>query len=254
MEQDFFVSQVAFAYYKKYAPGHIFRQADRKYHGLVFVLSGELTLTLESEVICAPAGSILLQRQHDNYRLEATGDRDTEYIVISYLVQPEDVLRTLLPQRCFSTAYSQRYRDLFLAVADLNTAHTVCSQTMLRANVQEILCRVIQENYHRTLSLKEGYVEKAMAFMENHFSSPITCDDIAGAAGISASHLRLLFKKRYDISLTQKLNQIRVQRAKELLSSGMFTLAEVANACGFQNEYYFSRVFKQHTGISPGKY
>ncbi|MBR2311239.1 MAG: AraC family transcriptional regulator [Oscillospiraceae bacterium] len=254
MEQEFSVSRVAFAYYKKYAPGHIFRQADRKYHGLVFVLSGELTLTLESEVICAPAGSILLQRQHDNYRLEATGDRDTEYIVISYLAQPEDVMWTLLPQRCFSTAYPQRYWDLFSAVVELNASYTVCSQTRLRANVQEILCCMIQENYHRTLSLKEGYVEKAVAFMENHFSSPITCDDIAGAAGISASHLRLLFKKRYDISLTQKLNQIRVQRAKELLSSGIFTLAEVANACGFQNEYYFSRVFKQYTGISPGKY
>ena len=90
--------------------------------------------------------------------------------------------------------------------------------------------------------------------MENHFSSPLSSEDIAKEVGISVSHLRLLFRKQYGISLMQKLNKIRVRRAKELLSSGMFTLAEVASACGFQNEYYFSRVFKQHTGIPPGKY
>lgn len=254
MEREFFVSQVAFAYYKKYAPGYVFQQADRKHHGLVFVLSGELTMTLEKETACAPAGSILMQRQHDSYRLENTGNQDTEYIVISYLAEPEDVLWEYLPQRCFFTAYPQRYQDLFSAVVALNAAYTVCSQTRLRANVQEILCCMIQEEYHRSLSLKESYAEKALAFMENHFSSPLSSKDIANAAGISCSHLRLLFKKQYGISLMQKLNKIRVHRAKELLSSGMFTLAEVASACGFQNEYYFSRVFKQHTGISPGKY
>lgn len=254
MEQDFYVSQVAFAYYKKYAPGYMFRQENRSHHGLVFVLTGELTLRLDKETVCAKAGSILLLRQGDSYQLENTFYSDTEYIVISYLAKPDDTLLTLLPERLFTTAYPQRYWDLFAAVVDLNAAYTICSQTRLRANVQEILCCIIQEEHHLSLSMKESYPEKALAFMENHFSSSLSSEDIAEAVGISVSHLRLLFKKQYGISLMQKLNKIRVRRAKELLSSGMFTLAEVASACGFQNEYYFSRVFKQHTGIPPGKY
>ena len=136
----------------------------------------------------------------------------------------------------------------------MNATYTICSQTRLRANVQEILCCIIQEEHHRTLSMKESYPEKALAFMENHFSASLSSEDIAEAVGISVSHLRLLFRKQYGVSLMQKLNLIRIRRAKELLSSGMFSLAEVATACGFQNEYYFSRVFKQHTGIPPGKY
>ena len=254
MEQDFYVSQVAFAYYKKYAPGYAFRQENRKHHGLVFVLTGELTLVLGKITICAKAGSILLLRQGDSYRLENTSHSDTEYIVVSYLAKPEEVVEDLLPERLFITAYPQRYWDRFAAVVDLNAAYTICSQTRLRANVQEILCCIIQEGHYHSLSVKESYPEKALAFMENHFSSPLSSEDIAKEVGISVSHLRLLFRKQYGISLMQKLNKIRVRRAKELLSSGMFTLAEVASACGFQNEYYFSRVFKQHTGIPPGKY
>ena len=254
MEQEFFVSQVAFAYRKKKEPGYVFRQADRPHHGLVFVMSGELTMTRAKETIKAGSGSILMLWQHESYQLDVTGNKDTEYVVISYLAEPLEVLQQLMPHRSFATAYPQRYWDLFAAVVDLNTAYTICAQTRLRANVQEILCCVIQEYYHRSLSVKESYAEKALAFMKNYFAEPLTSEDIAQAAGISVSHLRLLFKKEYGISLMQKLNKIRVQRAKELLSSGMFTLAEVAAACGFQNEYYFSRVFKQHTGISPGKY
>ena len=254
MEQDFFVTHVAFAYHKKHTPGYVFRQTDRKHHSLVFVLSGELTMTLEKETICVPAGSILMQRQHDSYRLENTGDQDVEYIVISYLAEPEDIIWAFLPQRSFSTAYPQRYQDLFSAATDLHTAYAVCSQTRLRANVQEILCCMIQEAYHQSLSMKEGYAEKAMVFLQNNFSSSLSGVDIAAAAGISVSHLRMVFKKRYGISPLRALNQIRIQRAKALLTSGLFSLREVANACGFENEYYFSRVFKQHTGIPPGKY
>lgn len=254
MEQNFYISHVAFAYYKNYANGYVFQQKNRKHHGLVYVLSGELTMTLEKETVCAPAGSILLQRQHDSYQLECTGEQGAEYIVISYLVEPEDVLWAHLSQRCFRTAYPQRYLDLFSMVVDLNAAYTVCTQTRLRANVQEILCCIIQEEHHRSLSVKESYAEKALIFMENHFADQLSSEDVANAVGISVSHLRLLFKQQYGVSLMQKLNQIRVRRAKELLSSGMFTLAEVASACGFQNEYYFSRVFKKFTGISPGKY
>ncbi len=255
IEQEFFVSKVPFvAHRKRCVPGRIFRQDDRKAHGLVFVISGELTITLEQETVCASAGSILLLRQHDCYQMENTGDQDASYIVISYHANPEEVLWQYLSDRLFTTAYPQRYLDLFFEAVHLNVNYTVCSQTRLRANVQEILCCIIQESYHRSLSLKEGYAEQALIYMENNFSSYITNDDIANAVGISSSHLRLLFKKHYGVSLRQRLNEIRVRRAKELLSSGMFTLAEVARTCGFQNEYYFSRVFKQLTGISPGKY
>ena len=254
LRREFYVSQVAFAYYKKQAPGYVFRQEDRPHHGLVFVLSGELTMTQAKETVCAGRGSILSLWQHESYRLDVTGNTGAEYVVISYLAEPIEVLQQLIPHRCFATAYPQRYWDLFSGVVKLNASYTVCSQTRLCANVQEILCCVIQEDYHRSLSVKESYAEKAMAFMRNYFAEPLTSEDIAQAAGISVSHLRLLFKKHYGVSLMHGLNRIRVQRAKELLSSGMFTLAEVAGACGFQNEYYFSRVFKQFTGISPGKY
>ena len=78
--------------------------------------------------------------------------------------------------------------------------------------------------------------------------------EIAAAVGLSESHLRTLFRRARGEPPVRYLNRVRVERAKEMLASGQFPLEEIAVACGFQNEYYFSRVFKEFTGISPGRY
>lgn len=254
MEQEFSVSHVAFAYMRCQNPGYIFQQESRNYHGLVFVLSGELTMTSDTETVCIGSGGILLQWQGETYRLEITSSQPSEYIVISYLAEPLDTIRSLLPQRSFSPSHLHRYADRFSFAVRLANAYRICTQTRLRANVQDILCCIIEDYYQHCLFAKESFAEMAMDFMENNFAAPISSQDISDHVGISTSHLRLLFKKQFGLSLMHCLNQIRIRRAKELLSSGMFRVAEVANLCGFQNEYYFSRVFKQFTGTTPGKY
>jgi AraC-like DNA-binding protein len=93
-----------------------------------------------------------------------------------------------------------------------------------------------------------------MLFLEQNFSLPISCSLLAQEVGVSPSHLRSIFKKEYGTSPVRALNEIRIHRAKAMIKSGIFTLQEVAAACGFQNEYYFSRVFKEYVGTSPGKY
>ena len=94
----------------------------------------------------------------------------------------------------------------------------------------------------------------AKYYIDEYFDRSISAADLSAVSGISASHLRELFKKTYGETPNHYLNRIRVERAKEMIASGMFTISEVACACGFQNVYYFNRVFKSFTGITPGRY
>ena len=254
MRSDFFVTDVAFACYKSYAPGYVFRQKKRKYEGITLILSGTMEWVGEGEETLLEAGDLLLQEQNDRYQLKVVGSEPAEYMVISYLAEPMEQLRALLPGRFFHTPRISKYKDLFEDAIRLGKSLAPCGGTRLCAVVQELLCCIIQE-YARKKSTPEGsYAESAMLFMEQNFSLPINCNLIANEIGISPSHLRALFKKEYGTSLVSALNGIRIRHAKNMLKSGMFTLREVAYQCGFQNEYYFGRVFKEITGISPGKY
>lgn len=254
MRSEFFVTDVPAACYKSYAPGYVFRQKKRKYEGITLILSGEMEWIGEGEQQILRTGDLLLQEQNDRYQLKIVGDEPAEYMVISYLAEPMEKLRSLLPGRFFHSPRLSKYRDLFGEAIRLGNSQALCTGARICSAVQEILCCVIQE-YARKSAMSEGsYAESAMLFMEQNFSMPITCDLIANEVGISPSHLRALFKKEHGVSLVTALNGIRIRHAKNMLKSGVFTLREVAAQCGFQNEYYFSRVFKEITGISPGKY
>ena len=253
-ETDFTVTNVPIARYRKYPQGSSLVMKSRSFYGLTLILSGEMEMTIEGKTLVATPGDILLQRAKDTYRLDVKKEGGAEYIVISYQAEPEETLLELLPSRLFSSEHLNRYRHACENIARVFESYGVCHKPLLRSLVQEILCTVIRDHYPNILSSEKNPVEYAKQYMEQYFNRDLTSEHIAAVVGTSPSYLRSLFQKSEGISPIRYLNRIRVERAKEMLSSGMFALWEVADACGFQNVYYFNRVFKNHVGVPPGKY
>ncbi len=71
--------------------------------------------------------------------------------------------------------------------------------------------------------------------------------------GMSASHFRRLFKEHTGRSPQAFITALRISKAKELLAEGM-RVGEVAEHVGYDDAFYFMRVFKQLTGVSAGKF
>lgn len=251
---DFTVTEVSFANYRKYPQGYCITMKSRGQYGLTLVLSGELEMTIDGKTMVAGVGDILLQRKGDSYKLEAKHPDGAEYIVISYLAEPEQILQKYLPSRLFCSEHLNRYRHAFENAARVSISYSACHKPLLRALVQEIVCNVIQDNYPKILSAEKNPVAYAKQYIEQYCHCSLSVNDIAAVVGISPSYLRTLFQKTERESPIHYLNRIRIERAREMLSSKMFSLDEIASACGFQNVYYFNRVFKKFTGIPPGKY
>ena len=71
---------------------------------------------------------------------------------------------------------------------------------------------------------------------------------------ISESYFHMLFKKWSGLSPVDYRNHLRVAHAKSMLHNTSMSICEIANAVGFEDQFYFSRVFKTITGVSPQKY
>lgn len=252
-EQNFKVTEVPFAYYRYRDQGFSIKKINRKSNGITLLLSGELELSFGSVTQTVYPGDIIFQRQSDTYSLRARSS-SVEFIVISYLAEPQEVLSPLLPERVFSGDHRVRYRSAFEAVCRIYESRGICYEPLLCSLVQEILCNIIRENDIEARSNEQNPVKHAKRYMEEFYGNDLSVEHIAKVVGVSPSYLRTLFRKNEQESPIHYLNRVRIDRAKEMLSSRMFTLNEVAAACGFQNVYYFSRVFKSITGISPGKF
>ncbi len=106
-----------------------------------------------------------------------------------------------------------------------------------------------QENFTPPL-----LIGKALDYMRGNLHRDITRDSTAQHAGISPGHFSYLLKERTGRSFTELLRQCRVDMACELLAHSENTLADIADRCGFCDQSYFTRVFRDVKGVTPRQF
>lgn len=92
------------------------------------------------------------------------------------------------------------------------------------------------------------------AYLETHYSSEIKLNQLAELTGISESYIRKMFIKLTSQSPKRYLHSIRIGHAKRMLMYTDMPMKEIAAACGFADEFHFSKMFKLFTGASPSKF
>ena len=95
---------------------------------------------------------------------------------------------------------------------------------------------------------------KAMQYVKANYREKITLDDVASAIYLSRSYLCKVFKDEMGETLFSYINRIRVEKAKTLILDDSISIADVGGMCGFNDQSYFTKVFKSQTGVSPKKY
>ena len=93
--------------------------------------------------------------------------------------------------------------------------------------------------------------EAAADYIVNHFAEPVTVEQLADHFSVSHSSLYRKFIKRYQMSPKRFLLEYRIDRACILLATTDHSVQEVSNSVGFDDPFYFSRVFKEIRGVSP---
>ncbi|MFI2857703.1 helix-turn-helix domain-containing protein [Paenibacillus sp. JSM ZJ436] len=97
-------------------------------------------------------------------------------------------------------------------------------------------------------------IEKTINYMVNHYNENITLEQLSTMASLSISHYSRLFKKYTNYSPIHYLTHLRMDRAKELLILSDYRLKAIARSVGYEDELYFSRLFKKTEGLSPSTY
>lgn len=93
--------------------------------------------------------------------------------------------------------------------------------------------------------------ERAKQAMDRGYRSEIRLSELASSCGISESHLRHLFKRHLRISPKGYLSGLRGEHAKKQLLYTDHTMKEIAESCGYADEFHFSKSFKKQFGMPP---
>lgn len=97
-------------------------------------------------------------------------------------------------------------------------------------------------------------VESAVALIRSRYSENLTLEDAAMHLSTSDTYLSRLFRKELDQTFGEFLTSVRLAHAQELLEESTLSIAAIAERVGYENAYYFSRVFKRNLGSTPSEY
>lgn len=103
-------------------------------------------------------------------------------------------------------------------------------------------------------SYRNHTVIQVKKYINEHISEKLSLNMIAEAFSISPNYLSILFSKYSDIGFSDYVNQSKIDAAKKMLSESDRKIYEISDELGFESSYYFSRVFKKVTGMSPRDY
>lgn len=117
--------------------------------------------------------------------------------------------------------------------------------------IEELASRVREKKNRQHIS---SYVEQCKDYVYGHYREKIYLDDIADTLGISGSYLSRLFKKETGIRFQDFINDVRVEKAANLLIYSEESLSGIAEYVKFPSQSYLGKIFKQKMQMSPKQY
>lgn len=210
---------------------------------LIYHISGAGTMTVGKDKRSFSPGEILIcppGMLHDKVAQDKFSDLYFRFEGFDY------------PQEAYylQDAYDGRIRQLMLL---LHTAYYEQSAPSVCNNLADAIVGLVRPMLSGTE--QNQYVKMLRNRIADGFSDPyFSLQDAMEDIPVNADHLRRLFLKETGQTPHRYLSQLRLDKAKRLLSDEDGTVAEVAYRCGFCDALYFSKVFRAATGIPPSQW
>lgn len=146
-------------------------------------------------------------------------------------------------------------------IGDCSKLHQAVTQIPDRTKAQILSCISIMEVCASYISLsnrfkasEEDLSHKVRAYIEENYQKDITLDELCHIFYCSRATLTNSFRKTYTTSVHQYLTAIRLKAGCELLADKSCTVGQAARESGFQDQNYFTKVFKKEYGVTPSHY
>ena len=136
---------------------------------------------------------------------------------------------------------------LVSSVMNARSIYDVCYS--LQNNIDIFTDSLFQSSEHNS-----RVVKNAVAYIARHFSEEISLAKVSEELHVNPSYLSMLFKQVTGVTFKEHLNRIRIEEAERLLTNTDYPILEIAIACGYRDQSYFTKVFKKYTGLTPRQY
>lgn len=148
----------------------------------------------------------------------------------------------------------QEFDDLFVDIEETYKQIRPMSEQLAMNLLERLLIRCYELSSQTEYSNVDHRVHEACQILSESLSAEISIDALAEQVFLSPSRLAHLFRDQIGVSIVRWREDQRIMRAKLLLQTTPLTVAVIGQQVGYDDQLYFSRVFKKRVGVSPTEY
>lgn len=229
------------------------KHRNRKYHGVVLYLGGEMKYDFaDGQTLKVGKSVISYLPQYSDYDVSVIIPGDC--IAINFFISESGVFDpfsiTLKPIEYITAA------SLFQSADRIWNSKRNGYMMKLNSILYDILYLTYNcVNAEYITQKAADRLSKSVEYIENnYYKKTIRISELAEMSGMSVEYYRRQFRAVHRVPPLKYINGLRINRSMELLDAGMYIIKEIALLCGYEDESYFSREFKNFTGYTPREY
>ncbi len=252
---------VTYSGHEKCGSGQRWGKGIRQQYILHLVASGKGIYNTPDGSFELSAGDMFLIRPYTEIEYYADENDPWEYFWVNFTGTDSEALLKRTDFTSENPVMHECNHEIKSAMADIiaNAGTTRHETTGLTGRLY-ILLSLLMKYSHRKNSHspreqeKQRIIKAAKDFVATNYPLPISVEDIADAASVSRTTLFRIFKSGLNTTPMDYLTAYRLAQAKTLLTETDLSVTAIARSTGYEDNLYFSRVFRKNTGTTPTEY
>lgn len=224
---------------------------------LIFVVEGEGNILCDCRKYRLLSGDIIIVNSGEVHRINTESSMTYHCFIIGESFCKENGV-DIGEIRFMTRIRDEKLMSLLDVIIDQWDGASPYSVTEIRSAALSILLHLLKnfvfEEMTRGDRWQSDSIINALEFVNNNFRESLSLDDVAKRAGMSKYHFVREFKRYTGHTVVRYINILRCEYAKRLLRSTELSVGDIAAGCGYENQSYFSKIFKTYTGILPREF
>ncbi len=265
-------------HYFRYGKNFRFHGEKHDFWEMVYIDSGNASIISDGTVFNLRQGEAFFHKPNEPHNIYTT-DNFANSVIISFECKSRamrfiknkiyslgDNEKLLLNKILYEAkvSYRDKLDELHLLKMTKNPDAPFAGEQIIRNCTELIIISLIRKDRYSSVSENNALLsvssdkitDNVVEIMNEKLltSQNINLDEISYKLGFSKSYIKAQFKKKTGVSVIQYFIRMKINKSKELLSQKKYSVSEISDMLGFGSIFYFSRIFKKHTDMTPTEY
>lgn len=278
MKREITVDSIVTVHYLEHTKDYLFEGEKHNFWEILYCDKGTVEIIADEKGYELSQGQMVFHKPNEFHSLYANGTVAPNLVIVSFISrstamsffngkilyatqQQQDLLAQIIKEA--RQAFSCPLGDPSTLQMEISPEAPFGSQQLIQLYLEMFLIDTVrhheavkQPKISSTIKRRADneMVDRVIRYMEEHICDGLTFSDVCRHSSESATNLKTIFKSVTGYGVMEKYRLLKIEKAKKWLREGKGNITQIADMLGYASVHYFSRHFKQATGMTPREY